>query len=283
MVLTNLRTPLFSTTPRKKPFEYLFKNLYHFAYMQDYYKVLGVSHTASAAEIRRAYRQKAKLLHPDITHEDSQAFQKLVEAYETLSNIKSRNLFDQSFAYKEENQFHRPTGSKDSFNYREWLLTREDDESRAKLIMYDLTHGMEDSAVAEFKRMNMTRTNFRLSKWFAHEDFMDYGFILSEELVLRREFYDAILLLEQIIKMEWRFNYFKFFFEDVQDFIKQILENHLEGVVNDELALDAWERALDLKLGKKCDTAILMKMSCVYERMGDYQTAQSCKVAAGQL
>ena len=35
--------------------------------MIDCYKVLGVRKEATAAEIKRAYRKKAKLLHPDIT------------------------------------------------------------------------------------------------------------------------------------------------------------------------------------------------------------------------
>ncbi|MBQ1833096.1 MAG: DnaJ domain-containing protein [Treponema sp.] len=251
--------------------------------MQDYYKVLGVPHTASAAEIRCAYRKKAKLIHPDITHGDSNEFKELLEAYQTLSDLKSRTLFDQSYAFRGGSSYHGARGGKKSFDYREWLLSRDDDESRAKLIMYDLTHGMEDSAVAEFKRMNMERQNFRLSRWFGHEDFMDYGYILAEELVLRREYYDALLLLGQIIKMEWKFNYFKFFFEEVEDFTKHILLNNLEGTLNDELALDAWERALDLKLGKKCDSAMLMKMSDAYSRIGDFETARTCRAAAGQI
>ena len=42
-------------------------------------------------------------------------------------------------------------------------------------------------------------------------DFMDYGYILAEELVIRGEYYDAFLLLEQIIKMEYSYQYFYIF------------------------------------------------------------------------
>ena len=60
--------------------------------MQDCYKILGVSPTASAAEIKRAYRKKAKELHPDLSveSETSQQFQELVKAYEILSDAKQR-------------------------------------------------------------------------------------------------------------------------------------------------------------------------------------------------
>ncbi|MBO5606733.1 MAG: J domain-containing protein [Treponema sp.] len=248
--------------------------------MQDYYKILGVSHTASAAEIKRAYRKKAKLLHPDITHSDSEAFRELVKAYETLSDLRAKTLFDESFAYRTESTDRYGHAT---FDYRKWLLEREDEESRAKLIMFDLTHGNEDDAVSEFKRMNMTHANFRLSYWFGHEDFMDYGFILAEELVIRHEYYDAVLLLSQIIQMEYRFNYFKFFFVEVLDLTRHILRNNIEGFVNDELAIDAWERALDLRLGNKDDTFFLLKMAGAYERIGDSETAALCRDAAGRI
>ena len=242
--------------------------------MRDCYKILGVRQDATAAEIRRAYRQKAKLLHPDITHADSEAFRELVQAYETLTDVKSRSLFDEAYGNHGPNPFfHR---SSDSFDYRTWLLAREDDESRAKLIFFDLTHHREDTAVEEFKRMNMTRAGFRLAKWFTREDFMDYGFILAEELVMRQEYYDATILLEQIIKMEHSYNYFKLFFPEVVDLARHILRNNIEGQVNDELALDAWERALELEFGNSDNAFFLQKMAAAYARIGDSRTAQIC-------
>ena len=249
--------------------------------MRDCYKILGVQPNATAAEIRRAYRQKAKLLHPDITHADSEAFRELVQAYETLTDVKSRSLFDEAYGNHTENPFYRH--SAESFDYRKWLLAREDDESRSKLIFFDLTHHREDSAVEEFKRMNMTRTGFRLAKWFTREDFMDYGFILAEELVMRQEFYDATILLEQIIKMEYSYNYFKLFFPEVKSLARHILRNCIDGQVNDELALDAWERALELQFGNADDSFFLQKMSEAYSRIGDARTAKICREESMRL
>jgi len=243
--------------------------------MRDCYKILGVPPNATAAEIRHAYRQKAKILHPDITHAESDAFRELVAAYEVLSDVKSRSLFDESYRNNEQNPFYRY--HKDSFDYRTWLLAREDDESRSKLIFFDLTHHREDSAVEEFKRMNMTRAGFRLAKWFTREDFMDYGFILAEELVIRREFYDAVILLDQIICMEYSYSYFRLFFPEVKGLARHILRNNIEGSMNDELALDAWERALELRFGNADDSFFLQKMAEAYTRMGDSHTATICR------
>lgn len=244
--------------------------------MRDFYKILGVQPNATLAEIRRAYRKRAKELHPDITGADSEAFRELVKAYETLSDAKSRSLFDESNMFSKEKQYQQK-GSAESFDYRKWLLERADDESYAKLIFFDLTHNREDDAVNTFKEMNMQRLNFRLSKWFTREDFMDYGFILSEELVMRQEYYDAVILLSQIIKMNRTYDYFKLFFPEVLGLARHILRNNIEGQINDELAIDAWEQALDLGFTKDDDSFFLLKMADAYERIGDLGTAAICR------
>ena len=252
--------------------------------MKDCYKILGVSHGATAAEIRHAFRQKAKLLHPDITGQDSTEFRELKAAYDTLSDIKSRELFDESYTFHNaQSPFHKKDKDYRKFNYREWLLERTDDESRAKLIIFDLLHNNEDNAVFEFKKMNMERPNFRLSHWFTREDFMDFGFILAEELVLRQEYYDSVILLEQVIKMEYSYSYFRLFFPEVLSLVRHVLRNNIEDACSPELAIDAWERALDLHLGNSDDAFFLMKMAEAYEKIGDRQTARICMDEASKL
>lgn len=256
--------------------------------MKDCYKILGVPHNATLAEIKHAFRQKAKLLHPDITGQDSREFRELKSAYETLSDLKARQLFDESYSFKQshntytENPFRNKSGYK-KFDYRKWLSERTDDESRAKLILFDLLHNNDDEAVAEFKRMNMEHPNFRLSYWLIRKDFMDFGFILAEELVLRQEYYDAVILLEQIIKMEYSFSYFRHFFPEVLSLARHVLRNNIEEACSPELAIDAWERALDLNLGKEDDTFFLLKMANAYEKIGDSFTAGRCKEEAVKL
>lgn len=65
---------------------------------EDFYEILGVSKNASAAEIKKAYRQKALKYHPDKNPGDAKAekmFKKAAEAYEVLSNPDKRARYDQ--------------------------------------------------------------------------------------------------------------------------------------------------------------------------------------------
>lgn len=64
----------------------------------DYYKILGVSKTASADEIKKAYRKLARQYHPDLNPNDKEAhtrFQQINEANEVLSDPEKRKKYDQ--------------------------------------------------------------------------------------------------------------------------------------------------------------------------------------------
>lgn len=64
---------------------------------KDYYEILGVSKSASADEIKKAYRKVAMQFHPDRNHGDKAAeekFKEAAEAYEVLSDTDKRAQYD---------------------------------------------------------------------------------------------------------------------------------------------------------------------------------------------
>lgn len=65
---------------------------------RDYYDVLGVSRSASADEIRKAYKKLARKHHPDANADDAgaqQKFAEITEAHEVLGDAEKRKKYDQ--------------------------------------------------------------------------------------------------------------------------------------------------------------------------------------------
>ena len=60
----------------------------------DFYKLLGVSPTASKEDIKKAFREKAKKYHPDLNPKNQELFKKIIEAYETLTDDNKRREYD---------------------------------------------------------------------------------------------------------------------------------------------------------------------------------------------
>ena len=62
--------------------------------LSNHYRTLGVPRSATSAEIRKAYRKKAVLLHPDKRGGSAAAFKQLNEAHEVLCDPSKRRQYD---------------------------------------------------------------------------------------------------------------------------------------------------------------------------------------------
>ena len=88
---------------------------------KDYYKILGVSKTASDKEIKSAFRKLAQKYHPDKNLGDKKAedkFKELNEAYEVLGDPQKRAKYDQlGSRYAQWEHAGRPGGG---FDFGQW-------------------------------------------------------------------------------------------------------------------------------------------------------------------
>ena len=70
---------------------------------RDYYKILGVAKDAKPSEIKKSYRERAKVFHPDAnkgSKKSENQFKVLSEAYGVLSNTKKRKEYDRKRSQK---------------------------------------------------------------------------------------------------------------------------------------------------------------------------------------
>ncbi|MDR2922411.1 MAG: DnaJ domain-containing protein [Treponema sp.] len=204
--------------------------------MNNYYELLGLKSDASACEIKKAFREKAKKLHPDIAGEAAGVqMRKLLTAYQTLSSGEKRYEYDRAYS-----RFMANSG----FDYRTWLRGRDDPESQAKLVFFELLHLEEDEAIRVWRKNG--GVNFLMENYMNREDWMDCCFILAEELDRRQHCYEAFRLLERIIREERRKPYFGIFTPELEKFTREIVRRRLRSQVDDETWIECMETLLEL-------------------------------------
>src|SRR6266700_3845760 len=88
---------------------------------KDYYKVLGVARTASADDIKKAFRKLARKYHPDVNPGDKKSeakFKEINEAYEVLSDSDKRRKYDTLGPnWQEQFGFQPGASTRRTYNY----------------------------------------------------------------------------------------------------------------------------------------------------------------------
>jgi len=127
---------------------------------KEYYEILGLKESASAEEIRKAYRKLALHYHPDRNRGDATAeerFKAISEAYAVLTDPEKRKLYDLSRA--------TGAGMRTDAQAEPWAYTTQED------ILRDLLRNRDAAAIFEELTREFQRMGFRFDDGFVRHTF----------------------------------------------------------------------------------------------------------------
>ncbi|TVQ25279.1 MAG: hypothetical protein EA383_09125 [Spirochaetaceae bacterium] len=233
-----------------------------------YYEILGVQTECSQDDLKKAFRKRAKELHPDLAGGNEQSaasrMRTLLRAYETLADPERRAVYDRT---------HYIAAQKYRFDYREFLKARVGDlDSQSKLIFFDLLHSREQDAVELFSSLCAKKT-FDLQNHLDREDYMDCVFLLAEEYESRGNFLQAYALLKRLVRCEAERPYFRHFIDEIIEKLKNITCFRMIERETTEVVLDCLEELISFNFSRK-DTAFFLKKAAeIYSDREDYDRA----------
>jgi curved DNA-binding protein CbpA len=234
--------------------------------VENYYSLLGVENGAALLDIKKAFREKAKRIHPDIAGiNGSAAMRKLLTAYQVLSDHDRRYEYDRAY---------RRFVEAGHFDYRVFLREQAGDPaSQAKLVFFDLLHLEEDEAVAAWRGQG--GLDFAMDRYLDREDWMDCTYILAEELEKRGCCYEAFMLFAALIREERRLPYFRHFSVELENALKELARIRLKAAVDGETYVECLELLLGLGFPPRDEARWMRAMAETLMRLGRRSDAEA--------
>ncbi len=230
----------------------------------DYYRVLKVGPSASAASIRASFRRLAKQYHPDTSRlEPARAARQmrlLIEAYRVLIDAAGRAAYDLRRKDKQ------PPGV---ISYLNSLRRRPDDPyARAILIFYDLLNGSIGRALENYDKLTAAGAGkIDLLSLLGVEDFLDCTFLLAEGYQKKGRYREAVFHYEAAFREDREWNYFRHFRPELKQRIRDLYCRKLARAAAPREAIGYYRKLLDEYRFPKTDRAFFHKK--IAERYGE--------------
>jgi curved DNA-binding protein CbpA len=230
----------------------------------NHYRILGISPRASAVEIKRSFRRRAKELHPDTALAGSdERMRSLIDAYEVLSDPQRRISYDRTHA----SLFRTVT-----FDYREFLRQRRHDYvSQTKLIFYDLLNSHDEEALETYEQLLMAHIDLR--KYMSHDDFMDCSFLLAEAFERRGDAIRAVEMYKSLYRRERARPYFHHFIEEVVEKLRTLTCFKMAATMPAPLVIEQIQALIDLDISRKESAFFHKKIAEIHSHHGDNERA----------
>lgn len=189
----------------------------------NWYAVLGITSSASEAEIKRAFRKLAHIYHPDKNSNPIyfEQFKQIKKAYEILGNATSKKLYDRSLQLEGKSAKSQPSiqSIQDVLNYFH-LLEREMQQTDFRFINYDrikwkLNYPLFMPLIKELIQSGNSQVQQKILKQTLYVlSFLPYKEIIAYQPILENCFFnqDHIILIRQLIsdkRIEAKWNQLK--------------------------------------------------------------------------
>jgi curved DNA-binding protein CbpA len=234
--------------------------------LRDYYEVLGVSRDSSLNQIKKAFRKKAKMLHPDLleTHiQSSEEICLLLKAYKVLGDPEKREEYDRIAAHIVPSKF----------GYREFLKKRKYDlECQSKLVFFDLLHDHTEEALNLFEYLNMIPA-FNLKNYLDYGDYLECIFLLAEELEKRGSYIKAFQFLKKIYIYELNRPFFRHFIEEIVERLVHIACYKITKKESPWNSIDYINDLLTFNFSSKDNALLYKRLAELYLEIGNKQQA----------
>ena len=215
----------------------------------DYYRVLEVSPTATAEEIRSSFKRLVIEWHPDKNPQrraqSERRVRELIEAYDVLGDARSREEFDRRRAAVRA----RAGGpSADGEEPEPFFFRRTDPRSRAMLVLWYLVQRQPQAAFDLLRDMESARGRSFLEDHLEARDYLDCLFLLGEVHLSRREYVAAAARLSAFWRHESGKKFPRHYLTQVVDLLKDLWLNKLPRVAGADDALTGLCDAASLRL-----------------------------------
>ena len=145
----------------------------------NYYDILEVHQEVSAEEIKRSFRTLIKKYHPDI-HGPNKLWAEsktriIIQAYKTLSDSATRELYDRLYSHHLQNSRTRRHKKKED--------TQTEDRgihAQVRIIFDDLLNGHARNAIENYERLSKDHADVEFLLHLKHRDYIDCKFLLAE-------------------------------------------------------------------------------------------------------
>lgn len=258
------------------------------ASLRDYYAILGVESTASAAVIRVSFKRLVLECHPDKNPGrrdwSERRIRELIEAYEVLGDSQTREDYDRRREVAQRTRRGAKAAGKGSARrgVEPWYCTRKDPEARAMLILQYLLQGKASAAARLLEDLES-----RLGKGFLREnlersDYLDCLFLLAEFHLGRRQFASALDRLRAFYRLEVESRFPRHYLGQVVEMLKDLYLRKLPRWAAADAALAGLREVATLGLTRAEEALRLRRTVEVLVHLGRIDDARVAVEAADE-